>query len=501
MRVPGLRYRDEWLPNFFPAKQVGPDHFVRLSRTGAMQLLSGAENAQLDEISMDEALFERLEQTSHLITAQNSSRVLEDLKRWHDRTYAGPGLHIVVLSKRCNLNCTYCHMNPENISADSKRFDMQPDVADAIIRFALGSPAPFLGFEFQGGEPFLNFEGMKYFVEEARRQNEAVGKRLRFSVVSNLMVATDEHIAYCKENRINVSYSLNGPEDIHDSFRVTRSGAGSFRKVMERLTHFRDRFPGVLSASPLCVVGASNAKELKRTIDFYHSEGFKDLAILKLKALGNARKEKLPFDIQDFLHYYLDALDYIYEKNRQENENYSERVVRVVLAKILQSTDTGFVDWRNPVGDFGSAITYDHDGEILPSDEARSMRSEFGLGNVKGTTYDALIRNKATFRSMNLSLRDRDPQCRECAFNPYCGVLPVLDYARTGDATPRPHASEECLQTLAVVEWVLRKLVEDPIPLLRMMPGMDAALVEMANGLPTEPSSQAMPPMLSVQSG
>ena len=33
----------------------------------------------------------------------------------------------MVLTKRCNLNCTYCHMNPEKISEDPRTFDMQPE--------------------------------------------------------------------------------------------------------------------------------------------------------------------------------------------------------------------------------------------------------------------------------------------------------------------------------------------------------------------------------------
>jgi uncharacterized protein len=497
MRLPGLRYRDEWLPNYFPAHKVNDNLVARISRAGSLQFLSGQESAQLEEIYMEEALYQRLAESGHLITADNAQQVLASLKTWHSRTYLGPALHIAVLSKRCNLDCTYCHMNPEPISADASRFDMTPEIASATIRFALATPSPFIAFEFQGGEPFLNFECMKYFVAEARRQNEAVDKKLRFSVVSNLMVASDEHLAFCQDNDLHVSFSLNGPQSIHDTFRITRSGTGSFRSVMQRLQHFREKFPNVLSASPLCVVGSDNAKELLPTIDFYHREGFKSVAILKLKKLGNTLKQKLRFDIREFLKYYLEALDYIYEKNRRENENYSERTVRVILSKILSKVDSGFVDWRNPIGDVAGALTYDHDGTILPSDEARSLREAFSLGNVQTTSYDELIRRKETFRSMNLSLRDRDPQCRECSFNPYCGVIPVLDYARTGDATPKPHESEECLQTLAVVDWVLRKLVEDPLPLLRMCPGMDAVLLGMVKNLEPDQSSPQGPDMVA----
>lgn len=470
MRIPGRKYRDEWLPNFYPSRLVG-EYRVRVSRTGKLILLTADEDRSLEEVFMDGSLFLRLERSGHIITKANAQRVLEDLHTWFSGTYAGPQLHIVVTTKRCNLNCTYCHMLPEPVQADQAQFDLQPATADAIVRFILSTPNPQLMVEFQGGEPFLNFSGIVRVVETAKQLNASVGKELDFTVVSNLLVADDEQLRYCADNSIHISFSLNGPPDLHDHFRITRSGGGSFEQVMRRIVQIRQQYPGLLSASPLCVVSTHNASQLIPTIQFFHEAGFDSVAILKLRQLGNARFSRMPFDINVFLHYYLEALDYILEKNDQGDRVYSERMVRVVLAKILGDADVGFVDWRNPCGDVSCVLTYDYDGEILPSDEARSMREEFSLGNVHTTTYDDLIRTDRTFRTMNLSLRDRDPICRECAYNPYCGVAPILDFARTGDCTPHPYESEECIFTLAVLDWTIRRYMERPIPLVRMLPG------------------------------
>jgi uncharacterized protein len=477
MRIEGRRYRDEWIPNYYPPRDVAGKR-VRLSRTGSLIVLEPEEDDQLNEIFMDEGLFDRLEDTGHVVSAANAQRVIEDLQRWQLKTYLGPMLHIVVATKRCNLNCTYCHMNPEPATADRETYDLTPEVAQDIVRFAMGTPSPTLKFEFQGGEPFLNFEGMVDFVERAREGAAAAGKRIDFTVVSNLMIANDEQLRYCYDEGIDVSYSLNGPQDLHDRFRITRSGTGSFGHVMKRIAQVQKRFPGLISTSPLCVIGGDNAPHLRRMLDFYHEAGFKGVAILRLKNLGNAKSGKLRFDVREFLPYYLDGLDYLVEKNRGFEEVYAERSLRVVLAKIFSKSDVGFVDWRNPCGDFSGALTYDYDGEILPSDEARSLRHEFGLGNVRDTTYRDLVERKETFRTMNLSLRDRDPECRECPYNPYCGVLPILDYSRTGDPEPIPHESEECLFTLGVLDWTFRQLIEDPLPLVRMLPGLAESMLE-----------------------
>jgi radical SAM protein with 4Fe4S-binding SPASM domain len=428
---------------------------------------------QLDEVFMEESIFERLERTGHILTPKNASRVFQELAVWLSKSFCGPALHIVVLTKRCNLNCSYCHMNPEPVQASRLEFDMQPEIAKEVVRFAFESPNPAIRFEFQGGEPFLNFPGMVYFVEEARRQNHSGGKELSFAVVTNLMVARDEQLEFCRDNGISVSYTVDGPQHIHDHYRKTRNGNGSYLVVMNRLQHIQAKYPGLVASSPLCVVTRDNAGRLEEMIDFYYEVGFTGLAIVRLKHLGNARTEHLDFDIHEFLQHYLRGLDHIFEKNRSLGLGFSERMLPVAMMKILGDSDVGFVDWRNPCGDVSGAITYDYDGEILPADEARSVRSEFSLGNVSGTTYDALVRRKETFRTMNLSLRDRDAVCRECAYNPFCGVMPVLDYARTGDPTPRPHESDECLFTLAVLDWMFKKLITEPLPLFRMLPGIE----------------------------
>jgi uncharacterized protein len=267
--------------------------------------------------------------------------------------------------------------------------------------------------------------------------------------------------------------SVNGPQAIHDHYRRTGKGTGSFAGVMRRLRQVQARFPGIVSATPLCVIDDYSAPRLEQMIDFYYDAGFEGVGLIRLKPLGFARKGDHTFDITRFMGAYLRGLEYILEKNRSTGRAFREYMVPVVLAKILGASDTGFVDWRNPCGDISGAIIYDFDGEILPADEARSMRNIFGLGNVRSTSYEELVRRKDTFHTMNLSLRDRDATCRECAYNPYCGVMPVLECARTGSMETRPHESEDCLYTLSLLDWTFKKLLKDPLPLMLMIPSID----------------------------
>jgi len=474
MRIDGRHYRDEWLPNFYPGKKIG-DRIVRVSRTGRTVVLTPSEDAQINEFFMATDLFERLERTGHIITSANASTVFHDLSTWLKGTYDGPGLHIVIPTRRCNLNCTYCHMYPQPMEALRTTTDLQSDTIPYIARFIMDSPRNTLCVEFQGGEPFLNFPGMIQTIDEIRKLNTQARKDIRFEIVSNLMVVTDEHLSYCKANNIGISYTLNGPQNVHDLFRITRTGAGSYNTVVRRLDDIRARFPGVLAPSPLCVVTDDNIRDLKSMVRYFHEAGFTDIGILTLKNLGNARGH-VYFNMHEYIPHYIDLLDYLYVLNKDTDAAYSERIVRLALMKIFGAVNPLFIDWRNPIGYVSNAIVYDWDGEILPVDEARSFRDVFTLGNVRSMSYDQLIRRNSTFDTVNLSIRDRDPTCRECAYNPYCGVSPVLHYSRTGRLAPEPHVSHECILIIAVFDWIFRKMLDDPLPLLKMAPEVSVAL-------------------------
>ena len=66
---------------------------------------------------------------------------------------------------------------------------------------------------------------------------DAAGKRVMFSLVSNLSMMDDEKLDYLVRRRLQISTSLDGPKDIHDGNRKL-SGASAYDKCvfwMERI--------------------------------------------------------------------------------------------------------------------------------------------------------------------------------------------------------------------------------------------------------------------------
>ena len=106
------------------------------------------------------------------------------LRRLPDST----GLHMFVVTLRCEHTCRYCQVSRQ--SSAKSDYDMWEDTARRALDLAFRSPSPHLKLEFQGGEPLLNFSLIRWIVAEAKRINEAHGKKLAFVIATNLRCST-----------------------------------------------------------------------------------------------------------------------------------------------------------------------------------------------------------------------------------------------------------------------------------------------------------------------
>ena len=131
-------------------------------------------------------------------------------------------LHLFVLTLRCEHTCPYCQVS--RVTQDRARFDMSREVAAKSIDLMFQSPAPELKVEFQGGEPLLNFELLRWIVETVTERSRAEARRCEFVVATNLALIDDEMLAFMANYRVLVSTSLDGPEWLHNANRPMPGG-------------------------------------------------------------------------------------------------------------------------------------------------------------------------------------------------------------------------------------------------------------------------------------
>src|SRR6266705_6202836 len=143
-------------------------------------------------------------------------------------------LHIFVVNLRCDHSCHYCQVS--RVSPDRQKYDMSKESADRALDLTFRSPAKHIKIEFQGGEPLLNFELIRYITEGAKQRNKVAGKNVQFVVATNLSFLNDDMLAYLKEHRICVSTSLDGPAFIHNANRP-RSGKDAYETTVRGIEH------------------------------------------------------------------------------------------------------------------------------------------------------------------------------------------------------------------------------------------------------------------------
>ncbi|MBO3276247.1 His-Xaa-Ser system radical SAM maturase HxsB [Pseudomonas schmalbachii] len=372
-------------------------------------------------------------------------------------------LHIFVVTLRCDHSCPYCQVSRQ--SEDKAAFDMTPEMADRALDFVFRSPNPAIKIEFQGGEPLLNFEMVKYVVTQAKERNRTEGRNLQFVIATTLSLLTDEMLAFCKEHQISLSSSLDGPADLHNANRP-RPGRDSHQRFEEGLQRARAAL-GFDYVSALMTTTEKSLPRVREIIDEYLRLGFDGIFLRPLSPYGFAIKTKrfMAYDAARYLEFYKEGLQYIIELNKA-GIRFSEYYSSLVLAKMLTSNDPGFVDLMNPSGAGIAAIVFNYDGTVYASDESRMLAEmgdpAFRLGNLLEQSYEEIILSDNLLDALEDSFTLSVPMCADCAFEPYCGAEPVYHHAVHKDVVGRKPESGFCSRNMGIFKHLIGLLRSDP---------------------------------------
>lgn len=158
---------------------------------------------------------------------------------------------VLNVTNQCNLSCTYCYEYGEDKIVDTEngrqpKF-MSEETARQSVDFMLRESGAnkVAHVTFFGGETLLNFPVLVKTVAYARRRGAELGKEVDFSLTTNATLLRPEIIEFLAEQRIGVTISIDGPQEVQDKFRVFHNGAGSYDvvapKIKELLKRHRSR--------------------------------------------------------------------------------------------------------------------------------------------------------------------------------------------------------------------------------------------------------------------
>ncbi len=132
-------------------------------------------------------------------------------------------------------------------------------------------------FIWQGGEPTLM--GLDFFREVARFQQAVKrdGQVVENCLQTNGLLLDDEWCEFLTEEDWLVGISLDGPEKIHDHYRITPDGKGTFARVMDAIERMRRKR---VKFNILALLTDANVREPESVYRFFRKNNFNFLQFI-----------------------------------------------------------------------------------------------------------------------------------------------------------------------------------------------------------------------------
>ncbi len=187
-------------------------------------------------------------------------------------------INVIKPTHVCNLACTYCYND------DERRPFMDANTLSRTIEqtflFAkkIGQYES-VEFIWHGGEPLL--APLSYY-EEAVLLQEKFSMGIKFSniIQTNGTLIRDKHVNFFKKNKFQVSLSIDGIEEAHDSNRIDKNGHGSYHRVMKGFLKLESN--GMKTGCVL-VLNRKNKDSLEKSYCFFNKNkiGFNIIPLMK----------------------------------------------------------------------------------------------------------------------------------------------------------------------------------------------------------------------------
>ncbi len=137
---------------------------------------------------------------------------------------------------RCNLDCKYCYyISKENLYPDSQ-FRMSDEILERFTQqYILSQKGPEVTFAWQGGEPTLM--GIEFYERavEYQKKYQKPRMKIRNAFQTNGLLLNKEWAEFFYKHEFLVGVSLDGPQAMHDAYRVDKGGAPTQHKVRQSI--------------------------------------------------------------------------------------------------------------------------------------------------------------------------------------------------------------------------------------------------------------------------
>jgi len=348
-----------------------------------------------------------------------------------------PAFHVTLKPRGaiCNLDCAYCYfLSKKRIYPDSA-FRMSDALLEEYTRQYIDaqSKMPEVTFAWQGGEPTLM--GLDFYrrAVELQREYAKPGMRVSNALQTNATMLDEAWCEFFHANDFLLGVSLDGPRSLHDAYRVDKSGAPTFDRVMRAVALLKQHR---VEFNILATVHAANALYPLDVYRFFRDEvGAQFIQFIPIVERDNATGFQEGHTVTSRSvtgKQYGDFLIAIFD----------EWVRRDVGRVFVQLFDVALGVWLGQrtslcifAGMCGEALAMEHNGDLFSCDHFVEPRHK--LGNLADIPLVEMVGSPQQ-RKFGADKRGALPHyCRECSVRFVCnGGCPKDRLLTTPDGEP-----------------------------------------------------------------
>lgn len=319
----------------------------------------------------------------------------------------------------CNLRCKYCYYidKASELGYYGKTIMTLETLENYIKKYILSHPEGHrVDFIWHGGEATILPLG--FYKKAVELQIKYSSNRIiSNSLQTNGTLLNDEWCRFLKKNNWLVGISIDGDMDVHDEYRKTETGKGSFLRVMRGI-RLLNRYG--IEWNAMAVVNDYNSEY---PLDFYHF--FKGIGCKYLQftpiverfeqnsTYSDANSDIMPFSVkpEKWGHFLCTIFD--------------EWVKSDVGDVFVQIFDATLANWVKVVpglcslGDnCGASLVMEHNGDIFSCDHFVSH--QYRIGNINTDSIREIINNNCHQIFAKNKTDNLPEECNSCQWKTLC---------------------------------------------------------------------------------
>jgi uncharacterized protein len=313
----------------------------------------------------------------------------------------------------CNLECYYCYyLKKERLYPKGESFRMPDDILeDYIVQHIEASPETVIRFSWHGGEPTLL--GLDYFrkIVAIQCKHQPPNKYITNGIQTNGTLLDEDWCRFFATEGFGVGLSLDGPQEMHDRYRVTKDQKPTHEQAMRGFKLLQKHR---VYTDILCLVNAYTVQFPLQVYRFFkqiNAQYVNFLPMVEPKSEAKTSVSRISVPAEAWGTF----LCTIFDEWRDQDIGQIKVQIFEEATRIAFNQEHSLCIFRPTCGDIP---VVEHNGDFYSCDHFVDV--EHRLGNIRETPLVKLLESPAQRAFGKAKLKTLPHYCQKCKVRSMC---------------------------------------------------------------------------------